>query len=399
MLHPTGQPRRYRNGLVNIDSFLADHDDEWKRLADLTRRARKPTLDSRRPTSTTSSRSTSARRPTCPSRARLQRPGAHGEAHAPRRRRERRDLRHPAADGAGAPPLLHRLVPGRGLARPLVRARRRRAHVRARARRRHVARALTQAVEATAPAAVREAYVNDDFESYYSSEPAAQFASEVFVNNVQVAIYAFAAGILLCGGHRVHPRRERVERRCRRGPVRGRGSVAEVLGADPPPRPARAVGRRHRRRRGPATRLGDHRSRATEPPRRARRAGTPVGRDHARADRRVRGRRHDRRLRDRQRTADVLPRRSRRRGRRRVLALRSSPRDASPRPRGSPGSSSEEDAAIRSKRLAPALVTGTRSRHSGLERDLGAMALHPKSISGRDQSTAPIASEQQPRGR
>ena len=46
---------------------------------------------------------------------------------------------------------------------------------------------------------MREAYVNEDFESYYSSEPAAQFASEVFVNNVQVAIYAFAAGILLCG--------------------------------------------------------------------------------------------------------------------------------------------------------------------------------------------------------
>ncbi len=55
------------------------------------------------------------------------------------------------------------------------------------------------AVEATAPEAVREAYVNEDFEAYYSSEPAAQFASEVFVNNVQVAIYAFAAGILLCG--------------------------------------------------------------------------------------------------------------------------------------------------------------------------------------------------------
>ena len=55
------------------------------------------------------------------------------------------------------------------------------------------------AVEASAPEAVREAYVEEDFEAYYSSEPAAQFASEVFVNNVQVAIYAFAAGILLCG--------------------------------------------------------------------------------------------------------------------------------------------------------------------------------------------------------
>jgi uncharacterized membrane protein SpoIIM required for sporulation len=54
------------------------------------------------------------------------------------------------------------------------------------------------AFEATAPAAVREAYINDDFESYYSSEPAAQFASEVFTNNVRVAILAFASGVLGC---------------------------------------------------------------------------------------------------------------------------------------------------------------------------------------------------------
>lgn len=56
------------------------------------------------------------------------------------------------------------------------------------------------ALEATAPAALREAYVNDDFESYYSSAPAAQFATEVTVNNIQVSILAFAAGIVLCVG-------------------------------------------------------------------------------------------------------------------------------------------------------------------------------------------------------
>ncbi|MGE3621143.1 MAG: stage II sporulation protein M [Acidimicrobiia bacterium] len=55
------------------------------------------------------------------------------------------------------------------------------------------------ALEASAPAAVREAYVAEDFESYYSSEPAGQFATEVTVNNIQVSILAFAAGILLCG--------------------------------------------------------------------------------------------------------------------------------------------------------------------------------------------------------
>jgi len=56
------------------------------------------------------------------------------------------------------------------------------------------------AVEATAPAAVREAYVNHDFEAYYSSAPASEFAASVFSNNVQVAFVAFAIGILLCVG-------------------------------------------------------------------------------------------------------------------------------------------------------------------------------------------------------
>jgi uncharacterized membrane protein SpoIIM required for sporulation len=56
------------------------------------------------------------------------------------------------------------------------------------------------AIQATAPAAVREAYVERDFEAYYSSAPAAEFASQVFSNNVQVAFEAFAVGILLCLG-------------------------------------------------------------------------------------------------------------------------------------------------------------------------------------------------------
>ncbi len=56
------------------------------------------------------------------------------------------------------------------------------------------------ALEATAPDALREAYVNEDFESYYSSAPAGQFATEVTVNNIQVSFLAFAAGIALCVG-------------------------------------------------------------------------------------------------------------------------------------------------------------------------------------------------------
>lgn len=55
-----------------------------------------------------------------------------------------------------------------------------------------------RALDASWPAGAREAYLENDFEAYYTSDPAAQFASEVFVNNVQVAILAFASGILLC---------------------------------------------------------------------------------------------------------------------------------------------------------------------------------------------------------
>ena len=55
-----------------------------------------------------------------------------------------------------------------------------------------------EALDATASEAVREAYLDEDFESYYSSDPAAEFASQVTVNNVQVAVTAFAFGVLLC---------------------------------------------------------------------------------------------------------------------------------------------------------------------------------------------------------
>ena len=52
------------------------------------------------------------------------------------------------------------------------------------------------ALEATAPAALRDAYVNQDFEEYYSDRPASQFATEVTVNNIRVSVIAFAGGIL-----------------------------------------------------------------------------------------------------------------------------------------------------------------------------------------------------------
>ncbi len=55
-----------------------------------------------------------------------------------------------------------------------------------------------RAVDAAAPAALRQAYVNEDFAGYYSSQPAAAFATEVYTNNIRVAGLAFAFGILLC---------------------------------------------------------------------------------------------------------------------------------------------------------------------------------------------------------
>jgi len=54
------------------------------------------------------------------------------------------------------------------------------------------------ALDASAPEAVRAAYVEEGFEAYYSSEPASQFAAEVTFNNIQVSITAFAVGILAC---------------------------------------------------------------------------------------------------------------------------------------------------------------------------------------------------------
>jgi uncharacterized membrane protein SpoIIM required for sporulation len=48
--------------------------------------------------------------------------------------------------------------------------------------------------------AAREAYVEEEFEDYYSSAPAAQFSTEVLVNNIRVSFMAFALGIFFCLG-------------------------------------------------------------------------------------------------------------------------------------------------------------------------------------------------------
>ena len=56
----------------------------------------------------------------------------------------------------------------------------------------------SKALDAAAPAALRQSYLSHDFASYYSSQPSAQFAAKVTTNNIQVAIQAFAGGILFC---------------------------------------------------------------------------------------------------------------------------------------------------------------------------------------------------------
>lgn len=55
-----------------------------------------------------------------------------------------------------------------------------------------------QALDAAAPAAVRRAYIEEDFEEYYSSAPASQFATHVTTNNIMVSVQAFAGGIFVC---------------------------------------------------------------------------------------------------------------------------------------------------------------------------------------------------------
>jgi uncharacterized membrane protein SpoIIM required for sporulation len=59
---------------------------------------------------------------------------------------------------------------------------------------------LSDDVRSTIPPAVAETYVNEDFEDYYSSEAAAEFATSVFINNIWVSFLAYAAGIVFCIG-------------------------------------------------------------------------------------------------------------------------------------------------------------------------------------------------------
>ena len=51
------------------------------------------------------------------------------------------------------------------------------------------------AIDSLTTPALREAYISTDFEAYYSSAPAAEFSTQVLVNNIRVSFLAFVAGI------------------------------------------------------------------------------------------------------------------------------------------------------------------------------------------------------------
>ena len=55
-----------------------------------------------------------------------------------------------------------------------------------------------KALDVAMPEAARKAYLEDDFENYYSDDSATNFTTQVTINNIQVAFLAFAGGILIC---------------------------------------------------------------------------------------------------------------------------------------------------------------------------------------------------------
>jgi len=183
---------------VDVDRFVVQHQSDWARLAELNRRARRPgrlaadELDElvalyQRVSAHLSYARTYVPDPSLVTQLTMLVADAHGIVYH-RRGRPLPALRTFFADTFPAAVWVHRwfvlaaaaltFLPAIALGVWIAQS--------------------PRAFEATAPAAVREAYINEDFESYYSSEPAVQFASEVFTNNVRVAMLAFAAGVLGC---------------------------------------------------------------------------------------------------------------------------------------------------------------------------------------------------------
>jgi uncharacterized membrane protein SpoIIM required for sporulation len=58
----------------------------------------------------------------------------------------------------------------------------------------------SRALDVAIPKEEQQALLQSEFEDYYSSKPAAEFSTQVLVNNIQVSFLAFAGGVLLCLG-------------------------------------------------------------------------------------------------------------------------------------------------------------------------------------------------------
>jgi uncharacterized membrane protein SpoIIM required for sporulation len=185
---------------VDIDAFVAAHQVGWARLEDLTTRARKVrstspdeldelvSLYQRAGAQLATARVAYADDAPLLSRLTLLVADAHGVLYGQRATEVRRTIREAAT--LRFPAAVYRI----------------RWFVLAAALLTFVPWAVFQiwlavspkAFDVSAPAAVRDQYINHDFAAYYSSQPAQNFATQVFFNNVRVAFLAFAAGVLVC---------------------------------------------------------------------------------------------------------------------------------------------------------------------------------------------------------
>jgi uncharacterized membrane protein SpoIIM required for sporulation len=185
---------------VDIDAFVAAHQGGWARLEDLTRRARRVrstspdeldelvALYQRAGAQLATARVAYADDAPLLSRLTLLVADAHGVLYGQRATEVRRTIREAAT--LRFPAAVYRI----------------RWFVLAAALLTFVPWAVFQiwlavspkAFDVAAPATVRDQYINHDFAAYYSSQPAQNFATQVFFNNVRVAFLAFAAGVLVC---------------------------------------------------------------------------------------------------------------------------------------------------------------------------------------------------------
>ena len=195
---------------MDVDAYISAHRAEWDRLEPLVahasavrereRRARRPLPAGGHPPVG----GPDPRPGPCPRRPALD-PG--GPGPGPRHRGVELGLGVRGALPAGG-------LPGVGVAVAVVGPRRRRLLLPGRPARRLVGGRPTPTVQATlaTPDQIRQ-LVNQDFEDYYSSNPAGSFALQVWTNNAWVAALCIALGRLLRDPRRLPALAERPQRR------------------------------------------------------------------------------------------------------------------------------------------------------------------------------------------